>query len=182
MAQGYITSITPKQTSAGTMYDFLIDGRSIGAGKFPPKDIKAGDYVNYEVEARGNYLNLKRNSMSKATPPTSEAPPAPQMAASGSTATSKALASYDAKDEAYSRGASLNSALAFVKILAASDSLPFPANAKKDTKADLMFRVVQEYMGRIYEMTTGRALSITESKEATDLAAAEIADTDWNEE
>jgi hypothetical protein len=48
MAQGYIQAINPKETTAGTMYDFVIDGKKYGAGKFPPKGFAAGDYVNYE--------------------------------------------------------------------------------------------------------------------------------------
>lgn len=178
MAQGYIASITPKETKAGTMYDFMIDGRKIGAGKFPPKGFQAGDFVNYEVTENGNFLNLKAGSMSKATPPAGVAAPAP-----ASTATGRALANHDAKDEAYSRGASLNSAMAFVKILADSDSLPFAANTKKDVKADLIFQVVQEYTERIYELTTGRKLTLAKPETGVaggDLSAEEEPDN-WNE-
>lgn len=178
MSQGYIQSIKPKETSAGTMYDFQIDGRTIGAGKFPPKGFEAGDYVNYEVIEKGKYLNLKAGSMSKATPP---AGTAPKPAATSSS--DQALANHDAKEEAHSRGAATNTALAWVKLLSEADALPMPAKVAKDKKADVMYEVLKEYVGKFYTLTTGRAFVDNEpaTSHRDDLAAAEVADDNWVE-
>lgn len=188
MTQGYIEAITPKVVSTGaTMYDFQIAGRRLGAGKFPPKGFSVGDYVNYEVEERGNFLNLKAGSMSKATPPAGvPAPKAAPETPDPSATTAAAFAKADAKDEAYSRGASANTAIALLKILADTGSLPMPAKAAKDKQADLIYDIFKEYTGRIYKLTTGREFVDNEtpaSKPASggSLADAEIADTSWDE-
>lgn len=179
--QGYIQAIKEKQTSAGKMYDFVIDGRTIGAGKFPPKGFEVNDYVNYEVEQKGNYLNLTRGSMSKANPPAGVAPAKPATTASaGGTA---ALANYDAREEAHSRGAATNTALAWVKLLQESDALPLGAKVTKDKKADVMYEILKEYIGKFYTLTTGKEFVDNEPKSSVrdDLTAAEVAD-DWSEE
>lgn len=182
MTQGFIQSIDQKQTSVGTMYDFVIDGRKLGAGKFPPKGFSAGDYVNYEVEQRGNFLNLKAGSMSKATPPAG-VPVPPSPAATGASANTAAVfAKQDAKDEAYSRGASANTAIALLKILADQGALPLPAKATKDKSADLIYDIFKEYTGRIYKLTTGREFVDNDASPASggSLTDAEGGD-DWTE-
>jgi hypothetical protein len=180
MAQGYIQEIQAKETRVGTMYDLVIDGRKIGVGKFPPKGFSAGDYVNYEVEQKGNFVNLKAGSVSKATPPAGV--PAPS-SPSAATNTSAVFAKADAKDEAYSRGASANTAIALLKILSDQDALPMPAKVSKDQKADLIYDIFQEYTARIYTMTTGRSLKLESSKTASsgNLADAESSDESWTE-
>lgn len=180
--QGYIQEIKAKDTTAGTMYDFIIDGRTIGAGKFPPKGFEAGNYVNYEVEEKGRYLNLKRGSMSKATPPAgvpAPAKPAATTSASGATA----LGNYDAREEAHSRGAATNTALAWVKLLQDSDALPLGPKVAKDKKADVMYEILKEYIGKFYTLTTGKEFVDNEPKTNVrdDLSAAELSD-DWTEE
>jgi hypothetical protein len=168
MTQGFIQSIDAKQTKVGTMYDITIDGRRLGAGKFPPKGFEAGDYVNYEAEQRGNFLNLKAGSMSKATPPAGVPAPQPAPVASSASAnTSAAFAKADAKDEAYSRGASANTAIALIKILADTGSLPLPPKLGKDKQADVIYAIFKEYTGRVYKMTTGRDFVDNDSAPAT---------------
>lgn len=158
MTQGFIQDISSRVVSTGaTMFDITIDGRKLGAGKFPPKGFSVGDYVNYEVEQRGNFLNLKAGSVSKATPPAGvPVPQAAPAASSASANTAAAFAKQDAKDEAYSRGASANSAIALLKVLVDAQALPMPAKATKATSADLIYDIFKEYTGRIYKMTTGR--------------------------
>jgi hypothetical protein len=182
--QGLIQEIQTKNTSVGTMYDFVIDGRTIGAGKFPPKGYEAGDYVNYDVIEKGKYLNLKPGSMSKTTRPAG----VPAVAAPATTAPvvsgSAALANHDAREEAHSRGASLNSALAWFKILQDADALPINANIAKAKKADAMFAALKEFAGQFYKLSTGRNATFVDvdvEAVAGDLLGAEASDADWTE-
>lgn len=182
--QGYIQAIEQKETSAGTMYDFKIDGRSIGAGKFPPKGFKPNDYVNYEVVERGKYLNLKPGSMSKANPPAGI--PAPAQPAAATSSSAAAIANHDAREEAHSRGAATNTAVAWFKILQDADALPIAASMAKNKKADAMYGVLKEFIGQFYTLTTGRPADFVDASDseveaiAGDLLAAEGNDN-WNE-
>ena len=174
MAQGYISAINEKDTTAGKMYDFMIDGKRIGAGKFPPKGFAAGDYVNYEVDQKGNFLNLRSGSMSKATPPAGV--PSPSAAPARS---SGSVGGYDSRQEVISKQAAANTALTFLNLLASQDAIPMPSKATKDKKADLIEAVLYEYIGKFYKLATGQDFEFPEPT-AKDLSSAEEGDN-WQE-
>ena len=159
----------------------MVDGQRIGAGKFKPKGVEPGDYVTYDIVQNGNFKNLKPGSLSKTTPPAGVAAPATNGGGTA-TQTSTGYSSYSDRQEVISRQAALNSALAFVDILAKSDSLPLPASKKKDEKADILEQIVMEYTAKFYHASTTQTYELPESRDTGGgLAAAEVADTNWNE-
>lgn len=185
MPQAYIQSIDEKQTSVGTMYDFrMSDGNKVGAGKFPPKGFSAGDYVNYDFTMKGQYMNLKAGSMSKATPPAGV--PAPDTRTSAATSGYGAkmnTSGFDERQEIISKQAALNSAMTFTNLLVAADALPMAKNTKQDIKADIIEEVVMRYTARFYNLATGKDYPMPEASadNGTDLGAAEAADGTWEE-
>jgi hypothetical protein len=176
MSQGFIQQIVPRETKIGVMYDLVIDGQKIGAGKYAPKGVEPGDYVNYDITMNGNFRNLKPGSLSKATPPAGVT-----AAPARSTAASAGTNSYADRQDVISKQAALNSALTFVNILTATDSLPIPASKKKDEKADIVERIVMEYTAKFYHINTGNTYELPNLGGEGGLSAAEAGDTDWSE-
>lgn len=179
--KAYVNDIIEKPVRGGTMimHDILFsNGDRVGAGKFKPKGIKKGDYVEYEVTMNGNFKNLTPGSLSKIDPPPGESAPAPQAAASYSSGSS-----YDARQDVISRQAALNSALSFVSMLAAAGALPLPKS--KATQADALEAIVMEYTGRFFHQNTGNKYKVHETAKGgtveEDLAAMEEADGAWDE-
>lgn len=153
MSQGYISEIVAKDTRAGKMYDFVIDGRKIGAGKFPPKGFQAGDYVEYGITENGNFLNLTPGSMKKLAAPQGVAAPASPTANAAKTTAGGAFSSYDSKQDTIARQAAANTALALMQVMVAADALPVPKTGKN--KTDIVEAVFREYTAKIYQMSTG---------------------------
>jgi hypothetical protein len=154
------------------MYDFVIDGKKYGAGKFPPKGFAAGDYVNYEGVQKGNFLNLAPGSMSKATPPAGVAAPKAAPASPGG-------GGWDERQAVISRQAALNTALTFLNLLASQDALPMPTKAAKDKKADLFQEMLYEYAAQFHKLSTGVDMEFPEAS-AKDLSSSEE-DENWQE-
>lgn len=177
--KAFVNEILEKETKAGKMYDFVFsDGNKVGAGKFPPKNIEVGDYVEYDISMNGNFKNFKPGSLSKLDKPAGvEAPSSkPGFVPSG-----------DKRQETISKQAALNSALQFVGILASNDALPIAKTIKNDKKADLLLEVVNLYTGHFYKQSTGSEMefepSTAEASGSTaNLAAREANNGDWNEE
>lgn len=168
MAQGFISKIEARQTKFGAYYDVYIDGQKLGAGKFEPKGVAAGDYVTYEVDMNGQYQNLRPGSLSKSTPPAGVAAP---KAAAPTAASGISMATQDV----ISRQAALNSALAFMTILQAGGALPEGKTLAAAKKADKLEAILLEYVQRFYQYNTGSTYEIPE-------AIADEAATDWTEE
>lgn len=175
MAQGFIDRIDAKETQFGKMYDVVIGGTKYGVGKFPPKGVAAGDYVQYEPVQKGNYWNIAPGSLSKLPQPAGVTP-APAARAAAPMAP-------DRRQETISKQAALNSALSFLNILVASDALPGGKALKADKKADMLLAVLEEYTGRFYHQSTGETFEFPDSPAGSsmDLSKAEE-DGAWSEE
>ena len=162
------------------MFDFVMsNGDSVGAGKFPPKGMSAGDYVQYDTKANGKWLNLVPGSMSKLDKPAGVEAPSKQPGF---------VPSGDKRQDTISKQAALNSALTFVGLLAAQDALPMPAKTKAGEKADVIHSIVDMYTAHFYKQATGTEMAFADGapkprSEGTgdDLRAAE-SDDNWNEE
>lgn len=176
--QAFIKEIQQKETSAGKMYDFVMsDGNKVGAGKFPPKGFAAGDYVNYDVTMRGQYMNLTPGSMSKAPAPAGVSAPA-----AAPTRTAGNAGGYDKRQEIISKQSALNSSLALVAAAIAADALPIPKTGKADKKMDLLEEIVYRYAAKFYNIATGETYSMPDvGVEDSDLGAAEAGEGNWDE-
>lgn len=177
--QAYIQEIQTKQTSVGPMYDLVMsDGNRVGAGKFRPKGVDQGDYVNYDIVMRGQYMNLAPGSLSKAPAPAGVAAPAANAAPAQSR---PAYQSNDKRQEVISKQAALNTALTFVNLLSSNEALPLTKSVKADKKADIIEEIVMRYTAKFYNMATGETYDIPEvGIDPSDLGAAE-ADGSWDE-
>src|SRR5687768_952693 len=127
MIQGFLTEIRTKQTPYGAMYDLVVNGKSYGAGKFPPKQVAAGDYIQFEAVQKGNFWNVQAGSVSKLDKPAGVSPPA--------ATSTPSYGGSDKRQEVISKQAALNTALTFVKLLSDNGALPMPAKAPADKKA-----------------------------------------------
>lgn len=185
MAQAYISKIDSRfvQSINKNMYDIIMsNGDKIGAGSFAPKGFQAGDYVEYEYDVKGTYKNLKPGSLSKIAAPagvTQAAAPAPTVAAP--------TVSYDSRQTIISKQAALNSAIAYVNILAHTDSIPgITKSLATDKKADVILEVVNQFTADFYKQSTGEVFPELSDSAASsgdiqqDLAAMEDK-TAWTE-
>lgn len=172
--QGFLERIDVKETQYGKMYDLVVAGKKYGAGKFPPKGVVAGDYVQFEATQKpgSNFWNVGAGSLSKLDKPAGVAPAAAAPSGGGS---------YDDRQTVISKQAALNSALTFVQLLVAADALPI---AKKDMTtakaADAMNGVVDHYTDVFYKQSTGQDFP-REDAAPFDMNKTEAADGSWSE-
>lgn len=169
--QGFVSSIDVKETSVGKMYDLNINGKRYGMGKFPPKEIAAGDYVSFTPAQRGNFWNVQAGTLSKLDKPAGVSPPAPVSA--------PAYGGGDRRQETISKQAALNTSLTFVKLLSDNGALPMPGKVAADKKADLIKDIVLLYTAEFYKLSTGETYDLPETG-PMDLASVEEAGT-WQE-
>lgn len=175
MAQAYITSLNGRETSFGTMYDIVFsNGDKVGAGKFPPKGVAVGDYVQYDTVMKGQYKNLAPGSLSKISKPEGVAAPSAPARSSGGFGG-------DDRQEIISKQAALNSAIAFLSLANAAEALPVGAkNLAPAKRLDALISITNEMTSKFYHQSTGKTLVIPE--DAPSLADGEAGDVDWNQE
>lgn len=171
--QGFLDRVNEKNTNFGKMYDLVVAGKSYGVGKYAPKGVAAGDYIQFEATQKpgSNFWNVQSGSLSKIDKPAGIAP-APAPSGSGS---------YDDRQVVISKQSALNSALTFVQLLVAADALPI---AKKDMTtakaADALQAVVDHYTDLFYKQSTGQDFPRDEAA-PFDMNAAETSDGSWTE-
>lgn len=174
MIQGFVDRIDTKETQYGKMYNLVVGGKTYGVGKFAPKGVAQGDYVQFEGVQKGNFWNVAPGSLSKIDKPAGvTASPAAGKAAAGG--------SFDSRQTVISKQAALNSALSFVTLLVQAEALPI---AKKDMTtakaADALHSILDHYTDVFYKQSTGEEFPRDEAVPAG-LASAEAADTNWSE-
>lgn len=174
--QGFLDRVNEKNTQFGKMYDLVVAGKSYGVGKYAPKGVAAGDYVQFEATQKpgSQYWNVQSGSLSKLDKPAGVSPPAPATSSGGG-------GSYDDRQTVISKQAALNSALTFVQLLVAADALPI---AKKDMTtakaADALLSVTDHYTDLFYKQSTGQDFPREETV-PFDMNKAEAGDGSWSE-
>lgn len=153
---GVVQDIVTRDVSGGKKsYDIVVAGQKYGAGLYAPK-CKVGDYVKFELDDSRGYKNVGRNSLKVSA----NKPPAEAMAEAETTAPQKnsAGASVDSRQDIISRQAATNSAIAFMAVLAATESLGLPAASGKAAKrSEVMEGILHQYEKEFYERNTGIA-------------------------
>lgn len=173
--QGQVQDIKQKTTRAGDMYDIKVNGDYYGTGKYPPRDVSTGDYVEFVAEQNGNFRNVGRGSLRKiaapANAPTTSAAPVKQSV--GMT--------WDDKQATISKQAALNTAIAFAKLVLDAGAVALPA--KKSDQYDYIEAIVMEQAAKFHKFSTGVEVEIekTSAKKAAKKAAAP-ADEDWQDD
>ena len=150
---GQVTEVREKQTKFGPMYDLIVNGTAYGHGKFAPRGIKEGDFVQFEVDVKQNGQYTNYNIRSKTLQQISN--PTPEQKSEAKAQTSMAQAAANKKDTAYSRGASYNSALALIKLQLEYGGIKFPATAKPTAVYEAIDQAVLEAAAKLFKATTG---------------------------
>lgn len=170
--RGIVQEIQTRQVAGGkTAYNIKVGGDSYGAGLFAPK-CKQGDYVTFTLDDARGYKNVERGTLKVGKAPAGE--PAP---AASSPAPKGSYNSFDSRQDAISRQAASNTAIAFLNLLAANDALGLPASGKKGTKQEAMEALLHKYEAEFYERNTGVAWKdISPNKSAASEDAEEEAE------
>ncbi|UFK09543.1 hypothetical protein [Xanthomonas phage DES1] len=129
-------------------YDLIVGGQKYGAGFFAPK-CNVGDYVTFESTQNGNFYNVAPRSLS-----VGKAPPGEAVAVAAKNVAAGA-GSFDKRQDAISRQAASNTAIAFLNLLASQDALPVPASKGKGDKQAALEMLLRGYEQRFYEENTG---------------------------
>lgn len=166
---GVIQSITTKATRAGEMADIQVAGQRYGAGLIKYLKAKEGDYVTFEVEENGNFKNVARNSLKVSK----HKPPAEALAEAKATAT-KGNA-FDQRQDAISRQAASNTAIAWMGLLQSMDAINIPATQAKSKGGAMAYldTLRREYEKEFYEANTGNEWKSISPNKAEEEASEE---------
>lgn len=182
MAQvsGVIQQIKTKKVGAKqtTAYDLNVNGQWYGYGFYAPK-ASEGDYVTFEATQNGNFHNVERGTLKVGKAPPEEAKRAVQANVK------QAVGSYDARQDAISRQAASNTAIAWLTLLHAAGALPLSTSKSKGSQQEAMDIVRREYEKEFYESNTGNEWKNIrpgkqESSDSNDEAEDDLpADDNW---
>ncbi len=148
---GKVNKIDTNDTKYGTMYNFTVDGKVYGAGKFPPKGIDTGDYIKFEADTSGRYFKMDVKTVTRTEPAGAVAPstevtkPSPMVAAS----------SYRGNEEArqlnITRQASRNAAIQWLGFLATNEALGIKKTASIGDRATALDALLEKYTDEFVE-------------------------------
>lgn len=167
---GVVTEVRARNTRVGDMYDVHVNGRAYGHGKFPPRGVKAGDFVTFDFEEKqnGQYVNYNivprslrvENDKATTQPPTA-APAAPAR-----------VPVVDKRQETISKQSAMNTALTLLGLKLQYGAVKVPAKAPD--AFTLIDTLLAETAARVYEVNTGESWNIT----ADDLSKPAVKKTD----
>lgn len=151
MAQvsGVIQQIKTKKVGAKqtTAYDLNVNGQWYGYGFYAPK-ANEGDYVTFEATQNGNFHNVERGTLKVGKAPADQG----KQATGGSV--KQAVGSYDARQDAISRQAASNTAIAWLTLLHNAGALP-AGSKSKGSQQEALDVIRREYEKEFYESNTG---------------------------
>lgn len=145
---GVVQTIKSKKVGAQqkTAYDMQIGGQWYGYGFFAPK-AKEGDFVTFSATQNGNFWNIDRGSLKVGkAPANAEAP---------KQAVRQAVGSFDARQDAISRQAASNTAIAWITLLHQAGALPIAASKTKGAAQEALDVIRREYEKEFFEGNTG---------------------------
>lgn len=158
---GIVESVDVKETSAGTMYNIKVNGKSFGYGRYPPK-AKAGDSITFGVKYNGQYANVDTKNV-QVTPGTG-APPQKSFSSAAPSNDAGKNAYWENKEKAdaakqvtIERQAALNSAIAFANVIVGANLVPTPANAKPKDVVAIIESMVLHYRDVFLATSTEKA-------------------------
>lgn len=161
--EGFLEKIQAKDTRAGTMYDLVVRGDRYGYGKYEPRGIKEGDYVEFMSEQNGNFRNVARGTLKKADAPKQDAtPPRNPAPSSAPPRTAPAASSWDDRQGVISKQAALNTAIDFVRLANEAGAISLGANAAKGYAT--LEAIVFEQARKFHLFSTGSDVEIPEAE------------------
>lgn len=161
----------------GKSYSVTVAGQRYSMG-FSPVKANVGDYVTFEATQNGQYWNGVARTLT-----VGKNPDAGSAASQQSRAAPQSVGSFDKRQDAISRQAASNTAIAFMQLLSAHDALPIASSKSKGDKQAAMEALLQGYEQRFYEANTGQKwvdISPTPraAEGATEESVDDIADSD----
>lgn len=166
MAQvtGKLEQIKVRSTAYGDYYDLRVSGQYYGFGKFPPRGVAEGDFVELEFEQKGNFKNVVKGTLRKgdaaAAASTTTAAPAKQGVVQKG-------GGWDDRQETISKQAAFNTSLTFVNAAIALEAIPLAKSAKPADRLAYLEAMVYEHAAKFYHLATGN--------EWKDLATMDVA-------
>ena len=170
ITSGIITQIKTRPTKFGDQYDIYVNSVQYGFGKYPPRNVKEGDFVTFEFEEKQNGQYTNRNINSKTLRVDAGGAYAAQAPTATATPTAPVRVSVtDDRQKVISKQSAQNTALTFLQLLLANGAIKVPAKAPDAyTLLNTMFA---DYAARLYEINTGEKWNLT----ANDLTGAAAA-------
>jgi hypothetical protein len=163
--KGVVEAVKEFPSSRGTMYSIKVDGELYGTGSKQPS-CNTGDIVAFRFTENGKYKNVDLKSFSV------EAQATQQIGKPTS-------GGFDARQEIISRQSALNSALAFVHVLALADAIPgVGKTTKPEDKYGIIEALVAEKASEYHAASTsgaspGGPVEQTSASVAADKASAD---------
>lgn len=148
---GIVSEIKARATRVGDMYDVVVNGVAYGNGKYPPRGVKAGDFVTFECETKQNGQYTNHNIVPRTL--RVEDKPSPEQVSSAKAATAVNVASADKRQETISKQANLNTALSLVGIYLQHGAFKLPAKAPDAFTA--INALVADTASKLYSATPG---------------------------
>lgn len=169
LMQGFVQQVATRKTKIGDMFDLVVNGDSYGHGKYAPRGISAGDYVEFVTEMNGNFRNIARGTLKKIDPPAGAAAAAPAVQNTSPSAAANAPArtyvanSFDDRQVVISKQAALNTAIAFVEVATKTGAIALPEAKGKGLA--ILDRAVFEYAAKFHKFSTGVEVEIPEAED-----------------
>lgn len=173
--KGVVQEILIKDVGNNKMADIIVAGEKYGAGLSKFVKAQVGDYVQFELDDSRGYKNVARGSLKVSK---NKAPPeavAEAAATKGNVA--KAVGGFDMRQDAISRQAASNTAIAYMTLLFAAGALPVSTAKTKGAAQASIDAVREEYEKVFYERNTGQPYkNISPSAPAEEVAGEETAE------
>lgn len=175
---GVIQKIETNQRGKYLMADVFVAGEKYGFGLAKTLEAKEGDYVKFQVEENRGFLNIVRDSMKVSE----HKPPAEALAEAKVSVTKPSYSSFDSRQDAISRQAASNTAIAWMNFLGSQGVVELPASKTKTKGAHMaaLDELRRGYERDFYEHNTGQAYKdispeAAESKETDDATPSDEA-------
>ncbi len=174
---GIIQEIQTRKVSNGTKtaYDIVVNGQKFGAGLWAPK-AKEGDYVTFNANQSQYGWDVERGTLKVGKAPKGE------IAAQTSAKVGAAVSSFDSRQDAISRQAASNTAIAWIAALHSAGALALPASKTKGAAMAALDTVRREYEKEFYEANTGNEWKDIRPKTSTGNEEMEFEDSESESE
>lgn len=180
---GIVQEVVKQKRGTYDMIDIVVAGEKYGAGLAKFVKVSEGDYVKFELDDSRGYKNVAKGTLKVSK---NKAPPeAVAEAAATKANVAKAVGGFDMRQDAISRQAASNTAIAYMTLLHAAGALPVSTSKTKGAAQSGLDAVREEYEKVFYERNTGqvyKSISPSTPKEESageDTAEEAPADTEW---
>ena len=173
---GVVQEVIRRSLNNGkSAFDIVVAGDKYGAGLFAPK-CKEGDFVTFDVQYNGNFKNVERGTLK-----VSANKPANTGSSTPSQNVRAASNSFDARQDAISRQAASNTAIAWINLLHTAGALPIAASKSKGSQQEALDTIRRQYEKEFYEGNTGVEWKNISPNKANESDAEETSEEEEND-